>query len=100
MSFSKSFPRMTEKSSYPVWEEILLTNDEEKHIEKLANSENINIMKRCFQDAKKLISEENLKTYQKNIVEVAIALFSKNASHSVYWKEAKCKEKFDEKFKE
>ena len=30
MSFSKSFPRTTEKSSYPLWEEISLSDDEEK----------------------------------------------------------------------
>ena len=99
MSFSKSFPRTTEKSSYPIWEEILLDDDEEKQIEGLAHAENIIIMKQCFQDAKKIISEENLKDYQSDVVKIAIALFEKNASHSVYWKEAKCKIKFDEKFK-
>jgi len=99
MSFSKSFPRTTEKSSYPLWEEISLNDEEEKQIEKLAHNENIVIMKKCFQDAKKIISEENLKDYQSDIVKITISLFEKRASHSVYWKEAKCKEKFDEKFK-
>tara|TARA_Y100000034_G_scaffold92592_1_gene111932 strand:+ start:1996 stop:2301 length:306 start_codon:yes stop_codon:yes gene_type:complete len=100
MSFSKSFPRTTEKSSYPIWEEISLNDDEEKQIEELAHNENIKIMKQCFRDAKKIISEENLKDYQSDVVELAVALFRKNASHSVYWKESKCKEKFDEKFKD
>ena len=98
MTFSKSFPRTSEKSSYPIWEEIFLTNEEEKLIEELAHKENIELMKQCFQDAKKIISEENLKDYQSDITKIAIALFEKSASHSVYWKEAKCKERFDDKF--
>ena len=99
MSFSKSFPRTTEKSSYPIWEEVSLSDEEEKQIEELSHKENLKLMKQCFDDAKKIISEQKLKDYQCDIVKLAVALFRKNASHSVYWKEAKCKEKFDEKFK-
>ncbi len=99
MSFSKSFPRTTEKSSYPIWEEVSLSDDEEKLIEELAHKENLKLMKQCFDDAKQIISEKELKEYQSDIVKIAIAIFRKDASHSVYWKESKCKEKFDEKFK-
>ena len=100
MPFSKSFPRTTEKSSYPTWEEVLLNTEEEEDIEKLAHSENIKLMKKCLDDAKLIVSDTNLKDYQSDIIQLAIALFEKNASHSVYWKEAKCKEKFDKKFKD
>jgi hypothetical protein len=41
----------------------------------------------------------NLKEYQTDIVHIAISLFEKRASHSVYWKESECKKKFDEKNK-
>jgi len=99
MSFSKSFPRTNEKSSYPVWEEIILTSEEELNIERLANSENVKLMEKCLVAAKDLISKNNLKEYQTDIVNLAISLFEKRASHLVYWKEAECKKKFDTKFK-
>ena len=99
MPFTKSFPRQSEKSTYPVWEEISLTNEEENEAHKLASLENIRLMKKCFIQAKKIISDESLTINQGDIVKIAIALFEKNASHSVFWKEAACKEKFDNKFK-
>ncbi len=99
MAFSKSFPRTVGTSSYPIWEEIFLTEEEEKEIEKLAEKENIELMKKCFDEAKKIISDKDLKEYQSDVVNVATALFGKLASHSVYHKEEKAKEKFDEKFR-
>ncbi len=99
MSFSKSFPRTNSKSSYPVWEEIFLNSEEESLVEEEAYSENIKIMKKCLDDAKLIISNQGLKPYQTDIVNLAISLFEKNSSHLVYWKESKCKEKFDKKYK-
>jgi hypothetical protein len=90
MVFSKSFPRTVKGSSYPIWEEISLTNEEEKQIEERARSENIEIMKRCIGDAKEI--------NEKNKVKLAKTLFTKLASHVAYFKEEKCKEKFDRKF--
>ena len=55
-------------------------------------------MKDCIEDAKHIISEKNLKVYQSDIVDIAISLFEKRASHSIYKKEQKAKDKFDEKF--
>ena len=97
--FSKSFPRTTDKSSYPIWEEIVLSDNEEKEIEEISKKENIELMKKCFDEARKILSEKNLKDYQSDIVSIATALYSKLASHSVYYKEHKAKEKFDEKFR-
>jgi len=54
-------------------------------------------MKQCIEDAKHIIESKNLKTYQTDMITVAIALFEKRASHIVYWKEEKAKEKFDKK---
>ncbi|MDD5253685.1 MAG: hypothetical protein PHG05_01095 [Candidatus Nanoarchaeia archaeon] len=95
MAFSKSFPRTGEK--YPVWEEVELTKEEEKQQEELARKENIKILKQCLDDAKQIIQENNLKAYQSDIVKLAISLFEKQASHQIYWKENKAKDKFNHK---
>ena len=99
MVFSKSFPKTEKKSVYPSWEEIYLSNEEESLEEQRARVKNIEIMKRCIDNARILFKEKNLKDYQTDIINVACYLFDKEASHAVYWKENKCKEKFDEKFK-
>lgn len=100
MSFSKSFPRTLKGSSYPIWEEIFLNEEEEKEAELKARNENYNLMKGCIDKAKEILKEKELKDYQSDVISMAIALFEKTASHSVYHKEEKAKEKFDEKFKE
>jgi len=96
MAFSKSFPKTGEK--YPVWEEVYLTEEEEREQEEKSKEENVKLMKECIDSAKKIISEKELKEYQTDVINMAIALFEKIGSHSVYWKEDKAKEKFDEKF--
>lgn len=99
MGFVKSFPKTTDKTVYPKWEEIALTEAEEKLEEEKARNENIKLMKECIEDAETIFKEKKLKSYQTDIVNVAISLFEKRASHSVYWKERKAREKFDEKYK-
>ncbi len=96
MAFSKSFPRTTDKSAYPRWEEVFLTEAEEKESEEKARVENIELMKKSIDDAKKIMSEMGLKPYQTDLVRMAVSLFEKRASHSIYWKESRAKEKFDE----
>ncbi len=96
MGFSKSFPKTIEGSSYPRWEEVLLTDEEEIEVEQKAREENIKIMKECIDDAKRLIEEKGFKGFKEDILAVAVPLFEKRASHEVYWKENKSKEKFDE----
>jgi hypothetical protein len=98
MPFSKSFPHTTDKSVYPKWEEITLTDSEEREQEVLARKENNQKMLESIDDAKEIIDKKNLKPYQTDMINLAIALFEKRASHEVYYKESKAKEKFDEKF--
>jgi len=98
MGFSKSFPRNIEGSNYAKWEEVSITDEEEKEEEENARNENIQLMKQCVEDAKSILGEKGLKDYQTDIVSMAVALFEKRASHSVYWKEGRTKEKFNKLF--
>ncbi len=98
MVFSKSFPRKIQGQAYPQWEEVFLTEGEEVQAEKNARKENIKLMSECISDAEELFEEKDLKKYQTDIVNVSIALFEKRASHSVYWKERKAKDKFHKLF--
>lgn len=98
MTFSKSFPRTVKGSTYPVWEEIFLIDEEEKEQEENCRKENIKLMAECIEDAKDIIQRKNLKNFQTDMINIAIALYDKRASHAVYWKENKAKEKFDKKF--
>ncbi len=98
MTFSKSFPRTSDKTAYPSWEEITLNDEEEREVDRRARVENIKLMEECIEDARKIFENSNLRDYQSDIVRVAISLFEKRASHSVYWKERVCKDKFDELF--
>lgn len=100
MSFSKSFPRTLKGSSYPIWEEVYLSDEEEKEAEEAAKKENIILMKECIDEAKKIISEKGFKDYQTDVINLSIAIFDKIASHQVYHKEKIIKEKFDKMFRE
>ena len=100
MAFSKSFPRTIKGTTYPVWEEVFLSEKEEKEIEEMARKENIELMKQCIEEAKKIVKDKGLKTFQNDTINMAIALFEKRASHVVFWKESKCKEKLDDVGKE
>jgi len=95
MSFYKSFPKRTEKTIYPRWEEISLSAEEEKLIEQKAALENVELMKQSIDEAMKIFEEKNLKKYQTDMIRLAIALFEKKASHNVYHKERKAKDKFN-----
>ncbi|MBD3203286.1 hypothetical protein GF327_03265 [Candidatus Woesearchaeota archaeon] len=98
MVFYKTFPRTTDKSTYPVWEEIKLTDAEEKEQEVIARRENIDLLKECIEDASVIMDKKKLKPFQTDMINIAIALFEKRSSHVVYYKERKAKEKFDKKF--
>ncbi len=98
MAFSKTFPRTVDGSNYPRWEEVFLTKKEEEDIETKVREENKILMQQCILDAKDILKKQNLKGYETNIMSLAIALFEKRASHAVYHKENKAKEKFDSMF--
>jgi len=95
MAFSKSFPR-TNDNHYKVWEEVELSEEEEREQELKAQEENIKLMKDCIDQAKSIITDKGMKTYQSDVVAMSIALFEKISSHQVYWKEKKAREKFKE----
>ncbi len=99
MAFSRRFPRDVKGSPYPVWEEVYLSDEEERELEKRARQENQKLMKECLEDAKKIVFEEEFKEFQSDVVSLAIALFEKRASHAVYWKEEAVKEKFDKAYR-
>ena len=99
MAFSKTFPKTVKGSSYPRWEEVFLTEEEELAEEQKARAENIELIKQCIEDGKKIFKEKELKPFQSDLIRMAIALFEKRASHAVYWKERKAKEKFDKSSK-
>lgn len=97
MTFSKTFPKTIPGSNYPRWEEIFLNEEEEKAVEERCRQENNELFKQCLDDAKKIMEEKSLKGYQSDLISLGIALFEKRASHVVFWKESKAKEKFDNK---
>jgi len=98
MVFKKSFPHTKPGTTYPSWEEISLDDSEEEEQENLAREDNVKKMSESIFDAKKIIEQNNLKPYQTDMIHIAISLFEKRASHEIYYKENKAKEKFDKKF--
>ncbi|MEW5896530.1 MAG: hypothetical protein AB1668_02455, partial [Nanoarchaeota archaeon] len=98
MAFSKTFPRTVSGTNFPVWEEITLTPEEEAKVEEECRKENFKLMDECLGDAKAMVIKNSINT-DENRIKLAIALFEKRASHLVYWKESRAKEKFDVKFK-
>lgn len=97
MPFSKTFPKTIPGSNYPVWEEVTLSDVEEKQIEEDCRRFNNQLFEECIFDAKLILQKKGLGE-ESLIVQTAIALFEKRASHVVFWKESKAKEKFDEKY--
>ena len=95
MAFTKAFPKTSDKSVYPKWEEISLTEEEERGQENTARQENIQKMAESIEDAKEIMQKASLKPFQTDMINMAISLFEKRASHEIYYKENKAKEKFD-----
>lgn len=96
MVFSKNYPKTSDKSVYPKWIEISLTKEEELDAEKECREENIKVMHECIEDAKIIVKEQKLFENQNHVTRIANALFDKRASHAVFFKEKKTKQKFDE----
>ena len=95
MGFSKNFPRKSDKSAYPNWIEVSLTAEEEREAEDECRAENNRIMRECIDDARSIVQEKRLLESQGVLSRIAVALFEKRASHEVFHKENKAKEKFD-----
>ena len=96
MGFSKRFPRSIEGSTYPIWDEIALSEKEEKEADKKAREDNLRIMEECLDDARQIIEKKKLNPdYQGNLVRIAVTLFDKRASHTAFYKEEMAKDRFD-----
>ncbi len=98
MPFSKTFPKTVPGTNYPIWEEVFLTAEEEQQVEAECKKINFQLLDECLQDAKMLAIKNGINE-DDNLTKLAIALFEKRASHVVFWKESKAKEKFDRKNK-
>ncbi len=96
MAYSKSFPKKSDKSVYPQWEEVLLTPAEEEGVEKKCRLQNTKIMAECLHDAQKIFVSQGQKGYETSIATIAASLFEKRASHVAFMKEEFAKEKFNE----
>jgi hypothetical protein len=93
MAYTKSFAKNT--SNYPKWEDIRLTDEEERQIEKASREENIELLSECLEDAKTIMRTKNMRAFETTAVTMAIALFEKRASHAVFRKEQRARERFD-----
>jgi hypothetical protein len=93
MGFKKSFRQTSDKSAYPKWVEVELTEDEEKEAAKKARQKNVKIMMQCVDDARLVADEKDLDSPA--VQEIAKSLFDKRASHTVFHKERRAREKFD-----
>ena len=96
MAFSKTFPKTVPGSNYPLWQEVFLTEEEEKITEEECRRTNFRLLDQAVQEAKALAIKHSMNT-EEIVTSLAIALFEKRASHEVFWKENKAKEKFDKK---
>jgi len=96
MAFSKTYPRSSDKSVYPKWEEVFLTEEEERTAEIECRQQNIAVMNECINDARSIVQEKKLLESQEILARIATHLFEKRASHEIFFKEKKAKEKFDD----
>lgn len=94
MPFSKTFPKTIAGSNYPLREEVFLTEEEEKQAETECQQENFRLLDDSLRQAKTLAIKHAVNT-EETLTHLAIALFEKQASHVVFWKESKAKEKLD-----
>lgn len=89
--FYKSFPVQSEDNKVN-WHEIYLTPKDERAALDEAAIADMELMDQCIEDAKKLLEKKSLKPFQNSVIGLATQLFAKQADHSVYFKEKKCRE--------
>ena len=98
MGFKKAFRNTSDKSVYPNWVEVELTDEQEKEAEEEAHSDQLKTMLRCIEDASVIADEKELSEQERT--RIATALFDKRASHNVFYKERHAREKFDDMLEE
>ena len=89
--FYKSFPVQTEENKVS-WQEIYLTPKDELAALDEAAIADMELMDKCIEDAKRLLERKDFKPFQNSVLSIATQLFAKQADHSVYFKEKKCRE--------
>jgi len=90
MTFAKRFPKDRKGSPFASWEEVELSPEEERDVEELHRQESVRIMRECIADSQKISAD--LKT---DVTAIAVALFNLRASHVVYRKEDRAKQKME-----
>ena len=75
--------------------EVTLDDEEEIEIENLSKAFNVELLRECLDIANGIVKDENLR--EEDRAKIALALFEKQASHVVYWKEKMCKVKLEAK---
>ena len=76
-----------------ITKEVKLTDEEEKEVEKECLLNNIKLLKECLKISEQIIQEEKL--HNRNKLRIAIALYEKQSSHMVYWKDKYCRMKLE-----
>lgn len=96
MTYSKRFPKDVPTQVHPQWIEVSLTKEEELDVEKQTRKLHASLLKQCVADAKQVAKASEVHAEPAEIVSLANALFDKRASHLVWHKEERAKQKFDE----
>jgi len=96
MAFSKNFPSQKTQGAYTTWVEVKLTEKQERECEHNARNAHVEEFQKCIDDAKEVLLKNGMKVFDPNIIQVANALFEKRASHTVYYKEERAKDVFDQ----
>ena len=76
-----------------ITKEVKVTDEEEKEIEKECLLYNIKLIKECLKISESIINEEKLN--YRNKLRIALALYEKQSSHVVYWKDKYCRMKLE-----
>lgn len=95
MAFSKRFPKDVATSPYPQWIEVRLSEEEEQAVEQETRKKHAQQLAQCIVDAKQVAKKSDVHADPAEVVALAKSLFDKQASHVVFYKEAKAKEKLD-----
>lgn len=73
-----------------------MSEEEEKQVEEECKQENFKLLDDSLRQAKTLVIKHAINT-EDNVARLAVALFEKQASHVIFWKESRAKEKFEGK---
>ena len=112
MIYIKSWNKKLNGSNYGEWVDVSITREEEVACEVTANMEHNKLMDICIDDARKILLDngtrnapkttktpehygESLASNTPTVMNIAIALFEKRASHTQFYKERKARENFE-----